>query len=185
MKGRIGWYFMYTTALLCSMIFQEFTEKRKFANKIVSTNSIIFLVLVINLSAVIYKPPSAYRYTNENIFVNLRKIVTEDKRLEVDIYSDVDKLEIVSPKINVMSNNTINLNLLDYLVLNNNASLPDLTLANQRQYEDRDFEKFKLREAGKINERLIYNRILTQKALRSGFEILVKDVDYVILKKLL
>ena len=185
MKGRIGWYFMYTTALLCSMIFQEFTEKRKFANKIVSANSIIFLVLVINLSAVIYKPPSAYRYTNENIFVNLRKIVTEDKRLEVDIYSDVDKLEIVSPKINVMSNNTINLNLLDYLVLDNNASLPDLTLANQRQYEDRDFEKFKLREAGKINERLIYNRILTQKALRSGFEILVKDVDYVILKKLL
>ena len=185
MKGRIGWYFMYIAALLCSMIFQEFMQKRKFANKFISTNSIIFLVLIINLAAVIYKPPNAYRYANENIFVNLRKIVDEDKRLEVDIYSDVEKLEIVSPKINIISHNTINLNLLDYLVLNNNSSLPDSTLANQRQYEDRDFEKFKLRAISEINERLTYNRILTQKALGSGFEILVEGVDYVILKKII
>jgi hypothetical protein len=185
MKGRIGWYFMYTTALLCSMIFQEFLQKRKSANKLISTNPIIFSVLIINLAAVIYNPPSAYRYANENVFVNLRKIVAEDKRLEVNIYSDVEKLEIVSPKINVISNNPSNLNLLDYIVLNNNASLPDSSLANQRQYEDRDLEKFKLRATGELNERLKRNRILTQNALRSGYEILVEDVDYVILKKLL
>jgi hypothetical protein len=141
--------------------------------------------LIINLAAVIYNPPSAYRYANENVFVNLRKIVAEDKRLEVNIYSDVEKLEIVSPKINVISNNPSNLNLLDYIVLNNNASLPDSSLANQRQYEDRDLEKFKLRATGELNERLKRNRILTQNALRSGYEILVEDVDYVILKKLL
>jgi hypothetical protein len=143
------------------------------------------LVLIINLTAVIYKPPSAYRYENENIFVNLRKIVAEDERFEVNIYSDVSKLEIVSPKLNIISNNTINLNSLDYLVLNNKTSLPDLSLANLRDYEDRDLEKFKLQETEKINERIKNNRILTQEALQSGYEILVEDVDYIILKKLL
>ncbi len=183
-KGRVGWYFMYVTALFICLIYQECIKDKTMLKEILKNNYIILLLLIINIFLITNNPPVAYRYPSEEGLKVFKKIIAEDRGEKFMVYSDFDKMNLISPRIILSNNLKTNLTQYDYLVLNMTATLPDVTLDNLREYEDRDFQSFEQRQRIKASKRIWENQIILQKFLKLGYSVLKQNDDYVILKKI-
>jgi hypothetical protein len=175
-KGRIGWYFMFTSALLLSLIFDQ--TKIQLSKKI-RLDAVIGLSLILNFIIVIFNLPDAYRKDNENILIEMKKIIAKDNRSQLYVYSDMGQLKFVSEKVTVMQNFTSQK--IDYFVLNNETQIPDFNLANIRAYEDRNVDKFNDLQLLEINKRLEKNKAIFNYAMRLGYSVVIKEREYTII----
>ncbi len=175
-KGRIGWYFMWTSALLLSMVFDQ--TKIQLAKKMKS-DAVIGLCLFLNFIIVIFNLPDAYRKDNESILIEMKKIIAKDNRSQLYVYSDIDQLTFVSEKVIVTQNFTSQK--IDYFVLNNENQIPDFNLANIRAYEDRNIKKFNDLQLLEINKRLEKNKAIFNYAMRLGYSVVTKERGYTII----
>ncbi len=175
-KGRIGWYFMFTSALLLSMIFDQ--TKIQLSKKI-RLDAVIGLSLILNFIIVIFNLPDAYRKDNENILIEMKKIIAKDNRSQLYVYSDMGQLKFVSEKVTVTQNFTSQK--IDYFVLNNETQIPDFNLANIRAYEDRNVDKFNDLQLLEINKRLEKNKTIFNYAMRLGYSVVIKEREYTII----
>jgi hypothetical protein len=182
LKGRIGWYFMYSTALLISLIFDELIRKDDQFEKILNSNKLITIILSLNILFVLVNPPNAYRYVNENSLIEFENILKSDERSNISVYSDIEDLIFVSEKIVVSTSQEMSKESLDYVVLNLKSTIKDLTLANARDYEDRDFKRFRNDQNTQIKKRIEENRNLIYLLLNSGFSIISEKEDFIILR---
>jgi len=178
MKGRIGWYFMWTTALFLSMIFDQ---SKIYLPKKISQYSIIGFFLIINFIVVIFNLPDAYRKDNETILIEMDKIVKKENRNELNIYTDLQEMRFISEKVRITQDFVSQK--IDYFVLNNNTQIPDINLANIRPYEDRNFKKFNDQQIIIINKRLEKNKAIFNYAMRMGYGVVIKEDEYMILKR--
>jgi hypothetical protein len=175
-KGRIGWYFMWSSALLLSIVFDQ--TKIQLSKKIRFDN-VIGICLILNFMFVIFNLPDHYRKDNESILIQMKKIIAKDNRSELYVYTDIGQLTFVSEKVIVTQN--FNSQKIDYFVLNNETQIPDFNLANMRAYEDRNVKKFNDLQLLEINKRLEKNRTIFNYAIRLGYTVVIKDEGYTIL----
>jgi hypothetical protein len=183
LKGRIGWYFMYTVAILLSIVFDEFINKNYFRKQ--DFISIFVLILVIiNFISLMLKPPKAYRVVDEKVLFSIQKMIENDYRNRLNVFSDIEDVRFVSEKINFIETRKFDFKKIDYIILNFNNDEPDLILANLRRYEDRDFENFFKRQNEVIAKRIELNNELISQAINKGLTIIVKNDDYVMLKNI-
>jgi hypothetical protein len=182
-KGRIGWYFMYVTALFICLIYQECIKEKYMLSDILKNSYIILLILIANIFLVISNPPIAYRYPSEEGLREFKNIILEDHRTKLMVYSDFEKIYYISPKINSVNSLTSNLAQYDYVVLNTTDALPDMTLSNIREYEDRNFQRFEQQQRIVVSLRIKKNQIILQKFLNFDYSVLIQNDNYLILKK--
>ncbi len=178
MKGRIGWYFMWTTALFLSLIFDQ---SKIYLPKKISQYGIIGFFLIINFIVVIFNLPDAYRKDNETILIEMDKIVKKENRNELNIYTDLQEMRFISEKVRITQD--LVSQKIDYFALNNNTKIPDINLANIRPYEDRNFKKFNDQQTIIINKRLEKNKAIFNYAMRMGYSVVIKEDEYMILKR--
>jgi hypothetical protein len=183
LKGRIGWYFMYTVALFVALIFDSIKSKIKILNNYYNINSFILFIVVVNFIMILLHPPKAYRSIDERVLIEFKKIVSSDFRTRLKVMSDIEEIQLISPKIIFTFKEYDNLKNFDYIVLNMNKNIPDATLANLRNYEDQNFERFNQIQNNLIIKRLKMNNMLKDESINSGFKILVERSDWLILKK--
>jgi len=184
MKGRIGWYFMYSAAILVSLILDDLYRKGVQFKKILSVNKLITLVISMNILFVLVNPPNAYRYADENSLIEFDNMLKLDGRTKILVYSDIENIKFTSDKVMVSTEGIIKKNLFDYVVLNMNSTIPDPILANMRDYEDKDIELFKDEQNKIIKKRLANNRNLIDLFLNSGFSVASKKQNYIILENI-
>jgi hypothetical protein len=177
MKGRIGWYFMFISALLISMVADQVRIQLP---KKIGIDKIIGSLLVINLTFVLFNLPDAYRKDNEEILIAMKKILINDSRLELSIYTDLNQMRFISEKIRITQD--FSTQDVDYFVLNNGVQIPDFNLANIRAYEDRNSQKFNAQQLMEINKRLQKNKALYNYAIRLGYVVVLEGNEYLILK---
>ena len=147
-------------------------------------NKLITLVISLNILFVLVNPPNAYRYADENSLIEFENILKLDGRDKITVYSDIEDIKFISDKVLDRTDNVIKKNLIDYVVLNMNSTIPDPIMANKRSYEDRDFELFKDNQNIILKKRLEENRILIDSFLNSGFSVASKKQKYIILKNI-
>ncbi len=178
MKGRIGWYFMFTSALLLSMVVDQLRIQLPKKTRIYR---IIGSLLILNLIIVLLNLPDAYRKDNEKILIEIKKIIRKENRTGLNIYSDLNQMRFVSEKITITQD--FSAQEVDYFVLNNDDQIPDFNLANIRAYEDRNIQKFNEQQLVEINKRLEKNRALYNYARRLGYVVVAEEKEFLILKK--
>ncbi len=184
MKGRIGWYFMYSVAILVSLIFDDLYRKDGRFEKILNVNKLITSIISLNTLFVLINPPNAYRHIDENSLIEFDNISKLDGRTRITVYSDIEDMKYISDKVLVSTNLQISKKRFDYAVMNMNSTIPDRTLANARDYEDRDFERFKDDQNLIIKKRLEKNRNAINSFLNSGFSVVSKKQNYIILRNI-
>jgi hypothetical protein len=178
MKGRIGWYFMFTSALLLSLVADQ---ARIQLPKKIRIDILVGSLLILNLIIILFNLPDAYRKDNEKILIEIKKIIAKENRTGLNIYSDLPQMRYVSEKITITQD--FSAQEVDYFVLNNDDQVPDLILANIRAYEDRNFQKFNELQLMEINKRLEKNKALYNYARRLGYVVVVEEKNFLILKK--
>lgn len=178
MKGRIGWYFMFTSALLLSMVVDQLRIQLPKKTRIYR---IIGSLLILNLIIVLFNLPDAYRKDNEKILIEIKKIIKKENRTGLNIYSDLNQMRFVSEKITITQD--FSAQEVDYFVLNNDDQIPDFNLANIRAYEDRNIQRFNEQQLVEINKRLEKNRALYNYARRLGYVVVAEEKEFLILKK--
>jgi hypothetical protein len=148
--------------------------------KKIGIDKIIGSLLVINLTFVLFNLPDAYRKDNEEILIAMKKILINDSRLELSIYTDLNQMRFISEKIRITQD--FSTQDVDYFVLNNGVQIPDFNLANIRAYEDRNSQKFNAQQLMEINKRLQKNKALYNYAIRLGYVVVLEGNEYLILK---
>ena len=184
LKGRSGWYFMYSVAFLFALVFDKIFNKFNRIGKEKISNTFVVFLIIINLFSFIIKPPKAYREIDESVFINFKSILISDSKSEIKIYTDVEDISMVSSKLSVVNNFNYNLSNLDYIVLNFSKDLPDINLANLRNYEDRNYDNFNQNQITRIQRRIDLNMKITSMALDNNYRIVEQNDKIVILKNL-
>jgi hypothetical protein len=110
----------------------------------------------------------------------MKKILINDSRLELSIYTDLNQMRFISEKIRITQD--FSTQDVDYFVLNNGVQIPDFNLANIRAYEDRNSQKFNAQQLMEINKRLQKNKALYNYAIRLGYVVVLEGNEYLILK---
>jgi len=149
-----------------------------YINKLRST--FLYLLAVISTITSLLWPPMAYRSEPEEGLLTLRKIVLEEK---VNVYSDFEYTKFVSEHINYYSLDQLYTNKnSNYVLLNTSSKMPDVSKANIRRYEDRDFKQFYIEQENLIKSRLQNHEKLIGRLQEVGFITLVRKPEYVILQ---
>jgi hypothetical protein len=181
-KGRVGFYFFYSTIIIALV----YLEKLRLSNIIYN------MVIVILGIVILINPPISYRIYDERVYFDL-KTLKSDAQVS-SVYSQFDSMESVDSQFKVTR---INSNLTSFdlnsnyalmmrdkpqlIVLNNSSRLPDVKLSNQLGFSDRDFDKYYETIKDQISTNKINNELLTNLLLKDDYLIAFEETEYLIL----
>jgi hypothetical protein len=181
-KGRVGFYFFYSTIIIALV----YLEKLRLSNIVYN------MVIVILGIVILINPPISYRIYDERVYFDL-KTLKSDAQVS-SVYSQFDSMESVDSQFKVTR---INSNLTSFdlnsnyalmmrdkpqlIVLNNSSRLPDAKLSNQLGFSDRDFDKYYETIKDQMSTNKINNELLTNLLLKDDYLISFEETEYLIL----
>jgi hypothetical protein len=172
-KGRSGWNLMILSSILFITLIGA---KIKKLNNLF-TSGIVLLSFISSM----FLPPKVYRYESEQALIEIKQIALKS---QIFLYSDFVNRNFISKNVVIIDdlNDSRIFNPNSYVLLSLSTKIPDLFKANIRKFEDRDFESFFLEQKYKIDENLQKNMGITRSLTAKGFNILIENKDFIILK---